>query len=99
KGSISPAIFIPIAEAHGLIGALTHWVIDRAMLEMADAPTPVAVNASAIDFAADDFVPHVEMLLKKHRFEPARLEIEITETALLENQDKVKANMESLRAI
>ncbi len=99
KGFISPATFIPLAEAHGLIGALTHWVIDRAMLEMADAPTPVAVNASAIDFAADDFVPHVEMLLKKHSFDPARLEIEITETALLDHQDKVKANMESLRAL
>jgi EAL domain-containing protein (putative c-di-GMP-specific phosphodiesterase class I) len=99
KGSISPAIFIPMAEAHGLIGALTRWVMDRAMLEMADAPTPVAVNASAIDFAAEEFVPHVEMLLKKHRFDPSRLEIEITETALLDNQDKVKANMESLRAL
>jgi len=99
KGSISPAIFIPMAEAHGLIGSLTHWVIDRAMLEMADAPTPVAVNASAIDFAADDFVAHVEMLLKKHKFDPARLEIEITETALLDHQEKVKANMESLRAL
>jgi EAL domain-containing protein (putative c-di-GMP-specific phosphodiesterase class I)/CheY-like chemotaxis protein len=99
RGPISPAIFIPVAEAHGLIGTLTNWVIDRAMLEMAGAPTPVAVNASAIDFATDDFVPHVEMLLKKHRFDPARLEIEITETALLEHQDKVKANMESLRAL
>ena len=45
---------------------------DRAMAEMADAPTPVAVNASAIDFAADDFVPNIQALLKKHGFDPAR---------------------------
>ncbi len=99
KGPVSPAVFIPMAEAHGLIGALTHWVFDRAMAEMADAPTPVAVNASAIDFAADDFVPNIQALLKKHGFDPARLEIEITETALLDHQDRVKANMEKLRAL
>ena len=99
RGPISPAHFIPLAETHGLIGPITYWVFDRAMAEMADAPMPVAVNASAIDFAADDFVPHVQALLAKHNFAPARLEVEITETALLDNQDRVKANMERLRAI
>ncbi len=99
KGPVSPAHFIPLAEAHGLIGPITYWVFDRAMAEMADVHVPVAVNASAIDFAADDFVPHVQALLAKHDFDPARLEIEITETALLENQDRVKANMDRLRAL
>ncbi len=98
KGPVSPAHFIPLAEAHGLIGPITYWVFDRAMAEMADFHLPVAVNASAIDFAAEDFVPHVQALLAKHDFDPARLEIEITETALLENQDRVKANMDRLRA-
>ncbi len=97
KGAISPALFIPLVEKHGLIGLLTRWVIDRAMREMRHATHPVAVNASAIDFASADFVPLVQALLDKHKFDPARLEIEITETALLENQDRVRANMDRLR--
>jgi EAL domain-containing protein (putative c-di-GMP-specific phosphodiesterase class I)/signal transduction histidine kinase/DNA-binding NarL/FixJ family response regulator len=99
RGPISPAHFIPLAEAHGLIGPITHWVFDRAMAEMANSVVPVAINASAIDFAAEDFVPHVQALMAKHNFQPARLEVEITETALLDNQDRVKANMERLRAL
>ncbi|HTO41492.1 MAG TPA: EAL domain-containing protein, partial [Rhizomicrobium sp.] len=99
RGAVSPALFIPLAEQHGLIGKLTHWVFDRMMAEMAGASFPVAVNASAIDFAQDWFVPDVEALLEKHRFAPARLEVEITETALLEQQDAVKANMERLQAL
>jgi len=99
RGAISPVLFIPLAEKHGLIGKLTHWVFDRMMTEMTGETFPIAVNASAIDFAQDWFVPDVEALLKKHRFEPARLEVEITETALLEHQDKVRANMERLKAL
>jgi len=99
KGAISPAVFIPLAEAAGMIGPITQWVMERAMIEMSDVPIPVAVNASAIDFATEDFVPKVKALLDKYNFEPSRLEIEITETALLEQQDRVKANMDRLRAL
>jgi EAL domain-containing protein (putative c-di-GMP-specific phosphodiesterase class I) len=99
KGPISPAVFIPMAEAHGVIGALTDWVFDRTMAEMNGVTIPVAVNASAIDFAKEDFVPKVKALLERHRFDPARLEVEITETALLEQQDRVKDNMDRLRAL
>ena len=99
KGTIVPSVFIPLVEAAGMIGPVTQWVIERMMIEMRDTPIPVAVNASAIDFATDDFVPKVKALLDKHGFDPAKLEIEITETALLERQDKVKANMHKLRAL
>jgi EAL domain-containing protein (putative c-di-GMP-specific phosphodiesterase class I)/DNA-binding NarL/FixJ family response regulator len=99
KGEIPPSVFIPLAEGAGMIGDVTQWVIERAMLDMSDVPIQVAVNASAIDFAADDFVPKVKALLDKHSFDPAKLEIEITETALLERQDRVKANMDALRAL
>ncbi|HVZ68025.1 MAG TPA: EAL domain-containing protein [Rhizomicrobium sp.] len=99
KGTITPSVFIPLAEASGMIGAITQWVMERAMTEMRGLQIPVAVNASAIDFATDDFVPKVQALLEKHSFDPALLEIEITETALVEHQDRVKANMDRLRAL
>ena len=100
RGPVSPEVFCTLAERHGLIGALTDWVVRRALHETRDlAPLAVAVNASALDFADPGFVGRVSATLEATGFDPHRLEIEITETAILRDEGRVRANMERLRAL
>lgn len=100
QGVVEPALFIPLAEQHGRIRAITRWVLDRAMAETADlAPLPVGFNASALEFSDPNFVAEIEALLDQHAFDPTRLEIEITETAILTDGDVVRGNMNRLREI
>jgi EAL domain-containing protein (putative c-di-GMP-specific phosphodiesterase class I)/signal transduction histidine kinase/CheY-like chemotaxis protein len=97
RGAVSPAIFIPLAEHHGLIRPITRWVLDRAMEETADLPDiSVGFNASAIEFADPHFVDDVAVQIARHRFDPARLEIEITETAILSDGEEVKRSIAKL---
>ena len=94
RGFVSPAFFVPIAERYGLISELTHWVLARAMQETAVlGDVTVSFNASAGEFADPDFVDTLAMLIARCRFDPHRLEIEVTETAVLTEEDEVRTNM------
>jgi len=84
-GRMSPDDFIPRLEAEGAISTLTDFVLDRVMQEMADHPgIRVSVNASATEFQADGFADRVARALAARRFPAERLEIEVTETAMLD---------------
>jgi EAL domain-containing protein (putative c-di-GMP-specific phosphodiesterase class I) len=96
RGEVSPAVFIPLAERNGLVRPLTQWVLDRVMAETVGLGVPVGFNASAIEFADPTFVDDVAMLIARHRFDPALLEIEITETAILNDGDEVRRSIERL---
>jgi signal transduction histidine kinase/EAL domain-containing protein (putative c-di-GMP-specific phosphodiesterase class I)/CheY-like chemotaxis protein/HPt (histidine-containing phosphotransfer) domain-containing protein len=97
RGPVSPAEFIPLAEAHGLIGPITHWVMERAMTETRDiAGLNVAINASALEFAEPGFADTLAALIAGVGFDPKRLVVEITETAILANADEVRANIGGL---
>ncbi len=99
-GQVKPSQFIPLAERQGRIRGITRWVLDRAMAETADlAPLIVGFNASALEFADPAFVHEIEDLLEKHLFDPKRLEIEVTETAILVDGDVVRRNMNRLHEI
>ena len=96
-GQVAPSVFIPLAERQGRIRGITHWVLDRAMAETADlSPLAVGFNASALEFADPAFVDEIEALLDKHLFDPHRLEIEVTETAILVDGEVVRRNMNRL---
>jgi EAL domain-containing protein (putative c-di-GMP-specific phosphodiesterase class I) len=100
RGPVEPGFFIPLAERTGRIRAITRWVLDRAMSETADlAPLVVGFNASALEFADPDFVHEIEALLDRHAFDPQRLEIEVTETAILVDGEVVRRNMNRLHEI
>ena len=100
RGPMDPSVFIPLAEAHGRIRRLTNWVVEHALTETADlAGLQVAFNASAIEFAEPDMVERMQRLVARTGFDPYRLEVEITETAILENEDQVRENMSALRAM
>jgi EAL domain-containing protein (putative c-di-GMP-specific phosphodiesterase class I) len=99
-GSQPPERFIPLAERAGVIAPVTRWVLDRAMAETAEmAGLSVGFNASATEFTDPAFVGEIAGLITARGFDPARLEIEVTETAILENAEVVHRNMQALHEI
>ncbi|HET7885246.1 MAG TPA: PAS-domain containing protein [Bradyrhizobium sp.] len=89
KGMIPPDHFIPLAESSGLIGPLGEWILNQACAEAANWPAQikVAVNISAIQFKKGNLFEVILGTLVKTGLQPERLELEITETSLLENQE------------
>jgi diguanylate cyclase (GGDEF)-like protein/PAS domain S-box-containing protein len=93
RGWIPPSEFIPIAEDTGLIVAIGAWVIDEACRQMRawrDAglpPLTVAVNLSPLQFRREDPVLTVANALRRHAIEGAALELELTESMLIRNND------------
>jgi diguanylate cyclase (GGDEF)-like protein len=89
KGLIGPDKFVPLAESTGLIVPLGEWILRRACADAASWPAHVklAINISAIQFKKDDLFEVILSTLVATGFTPGRLELEITETSLLENQE------------
>ena len=85
RGMISPAEFVPLAEANGLIGRLGDWVLETTCEEVARWPgTPkVAINLSAIQLNDPHLVGKVLQAMVTSGLSPSQLEIELTETALI----------------
>ncbi|MBE7732691.1 putative bifunctional diguanylate cyclase/phosphodiesterase [Devosia faecipullorum] len=88
-GPIPPAVFIPLAEEMGLISEITAWVVDNAAQQCRSwaSPVGVAVNISARDFRGTDLPALIERALENSGLAPERFEIEVTETALIEERD------------
>lgn len=97
-GAISPATFIPIAEETGLITDLTRMVLAMATRDCQAWPgeTTVAVNVSARDFRAGDVEAMVNEALEAAHLPPHRLEIEVTETAVIEEREAAYAALSAL---
>ncbi|MBI4921693.1 MAG: EAL domain-containing protein [Devosia nanyangense] len=88
-GSIPPSLFIPVAEETGLISEITRWALNTAAAECRNWPehVSISVNVSARDFRNDDVEDMVLGALRSTGLAPERLEIEVTETALIEERD------------
>ena len=99
RGTLEPSDFIPIAEASGLISALSLEVMRQAFTEARDWPAGlmVAVNISPVQFKDPQLAPRILKLLTETGFPAGRLELEITESALLEARDLAVAAVESLK--
>jgi diguanylate cyclase (GGDEF)-like protein len=89
KGLVGPDQFIPLAESTGLIAPLGEWILRRACADAVCWPEHVklAINISAIQFKKDNLFEIILSTLMETGFAPGRLELEITETSLLENQE------------
>jgi diguanylate cyclase (GGDEF)-like protein len=104
-GPVSPAEFIPIAEEAGLIPVIGEWVARTACREGSRwfrrgyRVPRVAVNVSALQFADGKFDALIERLLAETEFPAAKLELEITETALMDNLASVIEQIENLRRL
>jgi diguanylate cyclase (GGDEF)-like protein len=100
RGFISPVEFIPLAEHSGLIIQLGEWVMRRACRDgLAWPDLSVAVNVSPLQFRQLDFVEVVERILADTGFDPARLELELTESTLIGNVETAESAMSRLRAL
>lgn len=106
RGMVSPGMFIPIAESHGLISEIGHWVLREACRQLAEwAADPVksewtvAVNVSARQLNESDFVARVEEALSANGASPTRLRLEITESMLQDNLEQTIGKMVSLRRL
>jgi diguanylate cyclase (GGDEF)-like protein len=98
RGPIGPGEFIPVAEHSGLIINLGEWALRRACLDAAAWSISVAVNVSPLQFRRPDFVQMVQRIIAETRFDPSRLELEITESTLLGNVEGAEAAMHALKA-
>ncbi len=100
RGEISPVEFIAISEHSGLIVELGAWVLRQALTDGKQWPgLTVAVNVSPLQFRRADFADLVERVLAETEFDPARLELELTESVLLGNIDTAEAGMMRLKAL
>jgi diguanylate cyclase (GGDEF)-like protein len=99
RGLISPDQFIPLAEATGLIVPLGEWILQRACADAASWPAHVkiAVNISAVQFKKGNLFDVILCTLVETGLAPERLELEITETSLLENQEAHLATIRQLK--
>jgi diguanylate cyclase (GGDEF)-like protein/PAS domain S-box-containing protein len=101
RGQISPAIFIPIAEETGAILEIGDWVLKAACREAASwtQPLTVAVNVSAVQLYNAAFVKELHQILLDTGLPPRRLEIEITETALVRDFNRALATLRQIKAL
>jgi diguanylate cyclase (GGDEF)-like protein len=101
KGMISPGEFIPLAEENGFIVQLGEWALRNACATAAGWPgdLKIAVNLSPVQFRNPGLVQVVFSALATSGLQPARLELEITETVLLEDNEATLATLYQLREL
>ncbi len=101
QGQVPPSTFIPLAEEIGFIVPLGEWVIRQACLDAARWPKhlTVAVNISAAQFRGSSLMLVIVNALGASGLQPTRLEIEITESVLLQDRDATIAVLHQLRAL
>jgi diguanylate cyclase (GGDEF)-like protein len=104
-GRISPAQFIPIAEESGMIGPIGHWILRRACRQAAEwrrtgmAALRISVNVSALQFVRPDFVDAVIGALSEYDLPGEWLQLELTESAIVEDAAGAAAKLQHLRAL
>ncbi|MBO6518532.1 MAG: EAL domain-containing protein [Rhodospirillales bacterium] len=104
-GVVSPAEFVPIAEETGLIVPIGEWVLRSACREAAQwrtsdgSPVQVAVNLSALQFLHGDLVARVTRSLRESGLDPERLDLELTESLLVERPDETISTLNRLKSL
>ena len=102
-GEVSPGEFIPVAEAYGMIEELDLWIAKTALMEMSKHVSPsgiepfLSLNMSGQHFVAGQYTQRLLQIMDLIHLEPSRLHIEITETALLRDEEKALEIVTQLR--
>jgi diguanylate cyclase (GGDEF)-like protein/PAS domain S-box-containing protein len=105
RGLLLPADFVPIAEECGLIVPIGQWVLldacrqSRAWSDSGIGIVPVAVNVSAAEFLAKDFLSGVRAVLIATGIEPENLELELTESVLMQDAESAVVTLRALKAM
>ena len=104
-GLVSPAEFIPIAEECGLMVPIGRWVLGQAChqaqawQEIGLAPIRIAVNISAAELRARDFLGGIDVILAETGLDPRLLEIELTETFMVQDSAAMLAVLQELKRL
>lgn len=101
RGMISPGLFIPWAEEFGIINAVGKWALGQACADIIGLPDHlvIAVNLSPVQLMDRAIVEHVQQALSEWGVSPVRLELEITESALLGNTAETRDVLRQLRRL
>jgi diguanylate cyclase (GGDEF)-like protein/PAS domain S-box-containing protein len=101
RGLVPPSVFIPIAEECGAIGTIGDWVLEQACTEAAQWPIAhkIAVNLSPLQLANIVLVDKVRATLMKTGLPPARLELEVTESAIIGDKNKALHILRQIKAM
>jgi EAL domain-containing protein (putative c-di-GMP-specific phosphodiesterase class I) len=99
RGKLAPDAFIPVAEECGLIDAVARWVLAEACRVARQWPElSMAVNISPVQFRTPDLAHSIRSIVLEAGVKPEQIELEVTESILLEDDDAVKAALVDLRA-
>lgn len=102
---ISPAVFIPIAEKNGTIVPIGTWVIEESLKAYAEwkrkyhYPLIMSINISAIQYKQPDFIDKLLQILEKYEISPYEIELEITESILIDDFTEITERLAVLRDI
>ncbi len=101
RGDIPPDVFIPVAEESGLIMQIGEWVLRVACAEAAtwQSPLSIAVNISAVQVHSPSLPQSMHEILLQTGLSPSRLEIEVTETALIRDMQRAVTVLRQIRAL
>ncbi|MDE7177048.1 MAG: bifunctional diguanylate cyclase/phosphodiesterase [Lachnospiraceae bacterium] len=100
---ISPAVFIPIAEKNGAIVPIGNWVIEKSVQIYAKwrdkyaYPLILSLNISAVQCKQNDFIENILLILERYHIQPEKVELEITETILVDDFKETKKRLDDLR--
>jgi diguanylate cyclase (GGDEF)-like protein len=105
RGLVAPGEFIPVAEETGLINVINIWVLDTACRQLSiwqkHPATPknltISVNLSARLFSKPDFISQIDQIIDENKINPANLELEITESVIMENTNGIKTILQQLK--
>ncbi|MBA1229553.1 EAL domain-containing protein [Pseudomonas viridiflava] len=102
---VSPAVFVPVLESLGLISEVGSWVIDSVCARIAEwarsglGPLQVAVNVSGQQIAGTTLLADIRNALEKHQVDPKWLEVELTESSLMENTSHTIETLQTLKSM
>jgi diguanylate cyclase (GGDEF)-like protein/PAS domain S-box-containing protein len=105
RGLVPPGQFLPIAEDCGLMVPIGQWVTReactqaRAWMDAGFPAMPVAVNISATEFRNESYIADLKAILSDVRLDPRHLEIELTETVLMEHSEATASMLQALKAM
>ncbi|MBE8996855.1 EAL domain-containing protein [Nostoc sp. LEGE 12447] len=105
RGLVSPTEFIPVAEETGLINAINTWVLQSACHQLSiwqhqpvtPEPLTISVNLSARLFLQPNFVEQIDRIIYETKINPIYLELEITESVIMENTNAIKIIFQQLK--
>lgn len=104
RGLIAPAEFIPLAEQTRQILPIGQWVIDAVCAQQAQWKAeglpivPVALNLSALQFRSSELLADIQRALVRHKLDPSSIELELTETLVMQDPAAAESTMQALRA-